>query len=69
MLGSEAEIEAINKKLESDIVATDYAISKCIKDRDLNFRDVYKETMGGEIPLKPTAAVKLRMSKGSPMNL
>jgi argininosuccinate lyase len=63
------DIDAINKKLESDIVAADYAISKCIKDRDLNFRDVYKETMTGEITLKPEDAVGLRKSKGSPMNM
>ena len=61
--------KAIESKLQSDIVAADYAISKCINNRNLNFRDVYKETMSGEIPLKPIDAVGLRKSKGSPMNI
>ena len=62
--------DKIEQRLESDIVATDYIIGKCIQDPGLNFRDMYKDfTEGNYTSLKPEDAVRLRKSKGSPNNL
>ena len=59
---------AIKKRLEKDIVSADFAISRCIQDPTLNFRDVYRESLS-DIPLKPVEAIGLRKSKGSPGNI
>jgi argininosuccinate lyase len=59
---------AIKQKLEKDIVSADFAISRCIQDPTLNFRDVYKDATVG-YNMEPEDAVKLRKSKGSPLNL
>ena len=56
------------QKLEKDIVSADFAISRCIQDPTLNFRDVYKDVTVG-YNMEPEDAVKLRKSKGSPLNL
>jgi argininosuccinate lyase len=62
--------EMIEKRLEKDIVAADYVISKCVQDPALNFRDLYKDFMEDNyMSLKPEDAVRLRKSKGSPNNL
>lgn len=66
----EPDHDMIAKKLEKDIVAADYIISKCVEDPELNFRDLYKDFMEDNyMSLKPEDAVRLRKSKGSPNNL
>jgi argininosuccinate lyase len=66
----EPDHDKIEQRLESDIVATDYIIGKCIQDPGLNFRDMYKDfTEGNYASLKPEDAIRLRKSKGSPSNL
>ena len=54
--------EMIEKRLEKDIVATDYVISKCVQDSTLNFRDLYNEIMNGEIDMSVSDALKLRIN-------
>ena len=62
------DLEAIYSRLTRDIVAADYAINKCIINKDLNFRDVYRESLN-DIDLEPHEAIGLRKSKGSPGNM
>ena len=63
----EADHGAIADRLQSDIVAADYAINKCVQNPELSFRDVYKESTEN-LQMTPIEAIKLRKSKGSPFN-
>jgi argininosuccinate lyase len=64
----EPDTKNIERRIQRDIVITDIAISKCISDKKLNFRDVYKKIDLQE-NIDPLQAALARRSTGSPGNL
>jgi len=58
----------IRNSIKKDIYSADAAILKCMEDKSLNFRDVYKEILESDMNFNPDDIIKSRVSSGSPGN-
>lgn len=61
------DMESIYNKLTRDVVSADYVASMCIKDKNLNFKELYLDYLH-HVDVSPHDAIALRVSKGSPFN-